>query len=210
MDPEDFDQEDMEDDHFKNLTIADIEEMIKENNNSCPLLDTTVDQDTPAILMKDCSVNDKLESSKLFNLTDEDALLLDRNSDLDLDDELQNMDFESEVPDDINIIPPPKAIETTEEVAEETSPEEDLINKFKTQSLEQVSERSEESDQSSVISYNSADFTSDGNPTEDGADQPFKIKSIEDPILTTTGEAYVSPRKRKMTLSNELDMLKTI
>lgn len=77
----------MEDDHFKNLTITDIEEMIKENNTpqACLLANTSIDQD---IQMKDCSINDKLESTKLFNLTDEDALLLESESNLDLEDEL--------------------------------------------------------------------------------------------------------------------------
>lgn len=42
------------------------------------------------------------------------------------------MDFESEVPDDINIIPPLKTIEdTTTDEVEELKPEDDLINKFK-------------------------------------------------------------------------------
>lgn len=78
VDPDDFDQEDMNDELFKNLTIADIEELFKENNTPKGII-KTIDQDSlPAIPAKDCSFNSKLEDqNKAFSLCEEDAFLLD-------------------------------------------------------------------------------------------------------------------------------------
>lgn len=91
----------MNDELFKNLQIKDIEELFRETPKS-PL-----DQDTPLGLREcpietldtpiDCMFNEKLENNKFF-LTDEDALLLDREDSpvnrLEDDNEMNCMDFE--------------------------------------------------------------------------------------------------------------------
>lgn len=61
VDPEDFDQEDMKDDHFKNLTIADIEDLLS-TPQSRP-----VDQDTAVHHLKDCEVRLTLEKYNYEN-----------------------------------------------------------------------------------------------------------------------------------------------
>lgn len=49
VDPEDFDQEDMDDDLFKNLTIVDIEELVRDTATPAG----AVDQDSPILEIKE-------------------------------------------------------------------------------------------------------------------------------------------------------------
>ena len=155
----------MDDELFKNLQIKDIEELFKEQNSTPKGEETPEDQDSPAIQSSsrkpetpDCQVNEKLENDNKFFLSDEDALLLDRNDDspghqLEEENEIDTMDFEhqmklyEEMNDDIDLNKP-----------RNSTKEGDLFNKFKIQSLEEVTERSEESDITSHMSFNSSEL----------------------------------------------------
>lgn len=154
VDPEDFDQEDMDDDHFKNLMIVDIEEMVKENN-----IKKSLDQDrSPAIQLKDCLINEDLEFNNAFNLTEDDVFLLDHSSRSDTklsEGDIAKMDFENDIEKELD------EIDLSDDKAETQCEEDQLMNKFRTQNLEEVRESSEESDQSSMMSYNIDDLASD-------------------------------------------------
>lgn len=193
VDPDDFDEEDMDDELFKNLQIKDIEELFKEKPKRGK---TPIDQDSPAIQCSghnqtpnDCVFNHKLESNKFF-LSEEDALLLDRDDSPghQLEDELNCMDFEQQMKmyeemnendpmyDDLN-------------KPRNSCKDDELFNKFKIQGLEEVTERSEESDitsnNQSYMSYNNIDLdsSSDNNKSFDAAsdhDTNIRIKIIDE------------------------------
>lgn len=171
VDPEDFDQEDMNDEMFKNLQIKDIEELFRETTKT----GKRQDQDTPAAKIKapkDCVYIEHLENNKYF-MTDEDALLLEQlDSPIHEGEEDQNcMDFEQQMKmyDEMNAV---DDLENALAKPRGSSKEGDLLSKFKIQSLEEVTERSEESDLTSHLSYNSIDlYSSDNNRSFDFASE---------------------------------------
>lgn len=101
VDPEDFDQEDLDDDLFKNLQISDIEELFNEDkklsfiSETSPRHETKIEQDTPFSGL-DSYTKGCLESlSEKAKYIDDEPLIMDQDSDYKLeDDDLQFMDFD--------------------------------------------------------------------------------------------------------------------
>ena len=106
VDPEDFDQEDLDDELFKNLQITDIEELFKEEKAQSFISITSdhagrhesrIEQDTPHLGWSglDGNLLKGLDSiSEKGKLSDEEPLIIDQESDAIDDGDLSFMDFD--------------------------------------------------------------------------------------------------------------------
>ena len=106
VDPEDFDQEDLDDELFKNLQITDIEELFKEEKAQSFISITSdhlgrhesrIEQDTPHLGWSglDGNLLKGLDSiSEKGKISDEEPLIIDQESDALDDGDLSFMDFD--------------------------------------------------------------------------------------------------------------------
>jgi hypothetical protein len=169
IDPEDFSQEDIDDELFKNLEISDIWELFNEEQEEerAPVPQSSAfeyasldDQDmaeSPQI------IKSKTDISGPSGPTDEDQLLLDQDSDLRDEEDLQFMDIDEQM-----------KIYDKMDASHEEAP-----NKFKSHGLEEVTEMTEESE-SSDLSYDDMGSSSSDSSSHETVD---RVKMAEDILL---------------------------